>query len=66
MLYGGVILFWDDVLRDIQLPRERVERIEKLLQLLIDKLAEAGLSDEDLKSLRKLLEEYGKGDTSHR
>ena len=56
MLCGGVVLFWDDVLRDLQLLRERVERIERLLELLIDKLADVGLSDEDLRALKKFLE----------
>ncbi|MCS7366128.1 MAG: hypothetical protein NDF54_11885 [archaeon GB-1867-035] len=49
-------MFWDDVLRDLQLLRERVERIERLLELLIDKLADVGLSDEDLRALKKFLE----------
>jgi len=51
-------------LQKLRLLKERIDRIEKLLEVIIERfLPEEEMSEEDYEALREALEEYKKGET---
>ncbi|RLE78850.1 MAG: hypothetical protein DRJ51_08850 [Thermoprotei archaeon] len=52
------------VLQELKLLKERVDRIEKMLEVIIERfLPEEEMGEEDYEALREALEEYRKGET---
>ncbi|RLE65415.1 MAG: hypothetical protein DRJ47_05370 [Thermoprotei archaeon] len=52
------------ILQELKLLKERINRIEKMLEVIIERfLPEEEMSEEDYEALREALEEYRKGET---
>jgi len=52
------------LIEELRLLRERVDRIERILELIMNRLLpEEEMSDEDREALREALEEHKKGET---
>ena len=52
------------MLQELRLLRERVDRIERILEFIVDRLLpEEEMSDEDREALREALEEHRRGET---
>ena len=52
------------MLQELRLLRERVDKIERMLEFIVDRLLpEEEMSEEDREALREALEEHGKGET---
>ena len=52
------------MLQELKLLRERVDRIERMLEFIVDRLLpEEEMSDEDREALREALEEHRRGET---
>jgi len=47
------------LVRELELLKERVDRIERILEFIVDRL----LPEEDCEALREALEEYRRGET---
>ena len=51
------------LLQELKLLRERVDRIEGMLEFIVDRLLpEEEMSEDDREALREALEEYGRGE----
>ena len=52
------------LLQELKMLRERVDRIERILEFLVDRLLpEEEMSKDDREALREALEEHRKGET---
>jgi len=52
------------LVRELELLKERVDRIERMLEFIVDRLlSEEEMSEEDREALREALEEYRRGET---
>jgi len=52
------------LLQELKMLRERVDRIERILEFLVDRLLpEEEMSEDDREALREALEEHRKGET---
>ena len=52
------------LLQELKLLRERVDRIEGMLEFIVDRLLpEEEMSEDDREALREALEEHGRGET---
>ncbi|RLI30700.1 hypothetical protein DRO48_02680 [Candidatus Bathyarchaeota archaeon] len=51
------------VLQELRLVRKRIERIEKLLEELLERLTEDTLTEDDLEALKEAMQEYRLGQT---
>ena len=52
------------LIEELRLLRERVDKIERILELIMNRLLpEEEMSDEDREALREALEEHKKGET---
>ncbi|RLE71369.1 MAG: hypothetical protein DRJ37_05110 [Thermoprotei archaeon] len=52
------------LLQELRLLRERVDRIERILEFILERLLpEEEITEEDREALREALEEYRRGET---
>ncbi|RLE65838.1 MAG: hypothetical protein DRJ38_03105 [Thermoprotei archaeon] len=52
------------LLQELKLLRERVDKIERILEFIVERLLpEEEMTEEDRKALREALEEYRRGET---
>ena len=52
------------MLQELKMLRERVDRIERMLEFLVERLLpEEEMSEDDREALREALEEHRKGET---
>jgi|GEM_PF-1183153 len=52
------------LLQELKLLRERVDKIERILEFIVERLlSEEEMTEEDRKALREALEEYRRGET---